>query len=73
MFMSRAPRKPVNVIDSKVPSKTKIRNWMLANAPEHEGPTQLVESANAHFDLPESWIGEETHWIWDLGADAYDD
>ena len=56
-----------------LPTKAKIRNWMIANAPEYEGATQLAEGANAEFDLPESWLDSETHWIWDLAADCYMD
>jgi len=30
-----------------------------------EGATALAQTAAAVLDLPEHWLDDETHWIWD--------
>ena len=68
--MIRAPRKPVIPPDSPA-SRRRVRSWMLANAGEYDGPTQLAEAANVEFCLPGDGLNDETHWVWDEAADAY--
>jgi crotonobetainyl-CoA:carnitine CoA-transferase CaiB-like acyl-CoA transferase len=49
--------------------RSAMRRWMRLHADEHEGATALAEAASAAFDLPEDWLDDPTHWVWDMAAE----
>ena len=49
-----------------------VRTWMQNNAEHYETATELAETANAVFRLPDCVLDDETHWIWDEAAEAID-
>ena len=65
----REPRKLVHSPEP-LPTKQQVKKWMIQNADEYETATGLAEAANIEFDMPESWLDDELHWIWEL-ADRY--
>ena len=58
---------------SKRTSKAAVRRWMVANAEEYEGATQLAEAAVCEYPELASSLDEETHWLWDIAADCYEE
>ena len=42
-----------------------VRQWMVANIHEVDNYTLLAEAAADKLDLPQEWLDDETHWIWD--------
>ena len=63
----REPRKSVHAPEP-LPTKRAVKKWMIANADEYDTATQLAEAANIEFDMPESWLDDELHWIWELAV-----
>lgn len=57
---ARAPTPPV----SGPPSRRAVRAWMR-RADCDEGATVLAQTAACALGLPEHWLDDETHWIWD--------
>lgn len=53
-------------------SRRQIRVFLDANAEDYDGPTALVEAADLAFDLPESWLDDPDHWIWDEAFEAHE-
>ena len=47
-----------------------VRKWMRDNASEYETATELVEGAVATFDLPEFWIDDPDHEVWEIALKA---
>lgn len=54
-------------------SRVVIRQWMRAMAHEYETATKLAEAAATELGLPDEWLDDETHWIWDLAINAMDE
>ena len=42
-----------------------VRQWMAANIHEVDNYTFLAEAAADKLDLPQEWLDDETHWIWE--------
>jgi len=57
---ARAPTPPVG----GPPSRRVVRAWMR-RADCDEGATVLAQTAAYEMDLPEHWLDDETHWLWD--------
>lgn len=69
--MVRKPRLPVAPPAAiTLPSRRAVRSWMRNNAAEYETATALAEGANAALDLPQNWLDDEAHWVWDEAAMA---
>lgn len=65
--MKRSPRlAPVGPAPD--PSRRQVRAWMCANADSYETATQLAEGANAALNLPQHWLDDGEHWVWDEAA-----
>jgi len=64
LLAHRAKRMPLPAID-QAPCRREVRRWMRMHASEYETATALVEAANASLDLPQQWLNDETHWVWD--------
>ena len=58
---------------SKTASKAAVRRWMIANAEGYAGPTQLAEAAACEYPELAVFLDEETHWVWDVAADCYEE
>ena len=69
--MQRAPRKPV-ITPPPLPTRREVKRWMLLNADCDDVSTTLAESAAAALDLPEAWLDDETHWLWDVALEAWE-
>lgn len=68
--MPKHPRKPVPNPQA-LPTRREVKAWMLRNADDcDEGCTRLVEAAAAGLDLPEQWLDDETHWLWDVAFEV---
>ena len=53
--------------------KIRVRRWMQLHCNEYESATQLAENCAYYFDPEnsyESWLDDETHWIWDIAIDV---
>ena len=50
-----------------------ILNWMYANRHEYDSATKLVEDTNIIFGLPDEWMDDETHWVWDIAVNSLED
>lgn len=48
-----------------IPTKTRIEVWMDGNACGYLCATHLAEAAIDVLGLPQAWLDDETHWIWD--------
>ena len=48
-----------------------ISSWMYGNAREYNCATALAEAAIDILGLPEEWLQDETHWIWDSALDNW--
>jgi hypothetical protein len=62
--LPRSPRKAVKTPSCAGPSRAAVRRMMRAMAAECETATHLVESCAS--DVPEAWLDDETHWIWEM-------
>jgi hypothetical protein len=47
------------------PPKRRIENWLDLNAGNHDCATHLAETAIDVLELPQAWLDDDTHWIWD--------
>lgn len=63
-------RTATQVKASLPPSKAKVRRWMRLHADEYESATALVEGCNGALDLPQIWLDDPGHWIWDLAVEV---
>lgn len=67
--LERHPRNPLPPRKAPTaPSKAAVRRWMRLNAGEYETATELAEGCNAAFDLPQEWLDDESHWVWEIAA-----
>ena len=39
---------------------------------EYENATVLAEAANVVFNMPQSWLDDPDHWVWDEALLAHD-
>ena len=51
--------------------KKLVRAWMVAFVGRFETATQMAETAVDVLLLPEDWLDDETHWVWDVAADVF--
>ena len=51
-------------------SKAYVRQWMVVNADDYDNGTQIAEAANIALNLPDAWMDDETHWIWEMALEA---
>lgn len=73
LHLARGNRVPyVQTVTPSV-SKRSVRSWMVRNAADYDGPTQLAEAAACEFDFGVDPCADETHWIWDCAADCCED
>lgn len=63
-------RPAIQLAPSGAPSRAQVSRWMRLHADEYETATALVEGANAEFDIPASWLDDDSHWIWDVALFA---
>lgn len=68
----RGPRTAHAISASKIPTRLDVRRWMRTNASEYETATELAEAASVELCLPQDWIEEESHWVWDEAVLAHD-
>ena len=55
-------------------AKAKCILWIKNNIAEYqESITIMVETCIYDLELPEVWLDTETHWIWDIASDMYDE
>lgn len=66
------PRKqrPAVVMPDPNPSRRQVRSWMRANAADYDTATELAEGANAALNLPQSWLDDSEHWVWEEAMTA---
>lgn len=70
--MIRGPRK--NPVPPPASAQRRdVRRWMQHNAADYTSATELAEAANVVFRLPDGGLDNETHWVWDEAAEAFDD
>lgn len=50
--------------------KATVRSWMRANFVEGFSATKLAEAAVSELSLPDSYLDDETHWIWEIALDV---
>lgn len=63
------PRKPLPPRDvPSTPSKAAVRRWMRLNGDDYETATELAEGCNAALDLPQEWLDDSEHWVWEIAA-----
>lgn len=67
--MQRKPRL-APVAPAPEPSRKQVRSWMRENADEYETATELAEGANAALRLPQNYLDDSEHWVWDEAAAA---
>jgi hypothetical protein len=48
-----------------------ISSWMYGNAREYNCATALAEAAIDILGLPERWLQDEAHWVWDSALDNW--
>lgn len=46
-------------------TRRQVRSWMRANADEYETATEIAEGANAALRLPQHWLDDSEHWVWE--------
>ncbi len=58
-------------------NKNKVKRYMIQVAKNHVdrktgevNTTQLAEDAASEFDESDTWLDDETHWVWDLAVDV---
>ena len=61
----RAPRTKQTIARDNGPTRGAVRRWMRLHAGEYETATHLAEAANAALDLPQEWLDDPSHWVWD--------
>ena len=65
--LEQHPRNPLPPSKSPIaPSKAAVRRWMRLNAAEYETATELAEGCNAALDLPQEWLDDPEHWVWEI-------
>lgn len=78
-LIDEAGKAPKTADDKTADDKSKVRNWMRSHAHEYEdkrtgevNATELAEAAADEFGHKDvgDWLDDETHWVWDLAADA---
>ena len=52
-------------------SRSAVRAWMKLNVGLSRTTTELAEQAVDFLDLPQEWLDDETHWIWDEAAEIF--
>lgn len=67
--LEQRPRKPLPPSSvHRAPSKAAVRRWMRLNAYDYETATELAEGCNAALDLPQEWLDDPEHWVWEIAA-----
>lgn len=56
-----------------LPNKTEVRRWMRLHASEYENATALAEGCNSALNLPQLWLDDPNHWVWDLAVEEAPD
>jgi hypothetical protein len=65
----RAPRAAQTIArETKNPTRRAMRRLMRLHAGEYETATELAEAANIALNLPQEWLDDEGHWVWDEAA-----
>lgn len=67
--LERGPRR-ASVGPAPDTPRRQVRSWMRTNADNYETATQLAEGANAALNLPQHWLDDCEHWVWDEAAKA---
>lgn len=62
LFIDRSAR-PAASLPASIATRKQVRNWMRRNADDNE--SLLAENAVAALNLPQSWLDDSTHWLWD--------
>lgn len=66
MRMVRGDRKEV-VVEKGI-ERHHVRKWMRDNVADYDNETELVEGLMCSMNIPEKWLKDETHWIWDIAV-----
>lgn len=69
--LKQNPRAPVPTRQHRNPSKAAVRRWMRLHAEEYETATALAEGCNAALNLPQEWLDDSEHWVWDVSASLF--
>ncbi len=56
--------------DNEYDLQQKVSEWMLFNSNPGDDATLLAETAVDVLDLPQAWLDDETHWIWEAALSA---
>ena len=38
----------------------------------YSGPTQLAEGAVSDLGLPQGWLDDDGHWLWEIALDVWE-
>lgn len=67
--LEQNPRRPLPPREGhRGQSKAAVRRWMRLNADQYETATALVEGCNAALALPQAWLDDDGHWVWEIAA-----